>query len=238
MAGAVGSGQNLGSVAATIVNEDGLTSLWNGVSAGCQRQLVYGGVRLGIYAPIKELGLALSFAPAPIVLLSAGLLTGILGTIVANPTDVAKVRMQGGEHTSSLEAYRSILKTEGLGGMMSGLAPNMARGALVTAVEFPAFDAFNEILLSFTPGANHTMVAAYAAFLAGLVTTVVVLPVDTVKSRIMSSQSKIEVHKMAFAMAREGGIQAFYKGFQPAALRLSLFAAVMFGTKELLAGML
>lgn len=236
--GAVGSRQSLGRIAATIVEEDGLNSLWNGVSAGCQRQLLYGGVRLGIYSPIKGLGLALSFAPAPITLLTAGLITGILGTIVANPTDVVKVRMQGGEHTSSLEAYKSILKTEGLGGMMSGLAPNMARGALVTAVEFPTFDAFNQNLLSISPEANHTLVAACAAFLAGIVTTVVVLPVDTVKSRVMSSQSKITLHKMALAMARHGGIQAFYKGFQPAALRLSLFAAVMFGTKELLVGML
>src|SRR5699024_5191915 len=68
--------------------------------------------------------------------------TGAIGITVAQPTDVVKVRMQaqsrGGQplaYSSSLQAYRTIFRTEGLPGLWKGLLPNIARNSIVNVAE-------------------------------------------------------------------------------------------------------
>ena len=39
----------------TIVAEEGARSLFSGLTAGFQRQCVYGGLRVGIYVPIRNM---------------------------------------------------------------------------------------------------------------------------------------------------------------------------------------
>ena len=39
----------------TIIAEEGPLALWNGLSAGLQRQMVFAGLRVGLYVPIRDI---------------------------------------------------------------------------------------------------------------------------------------------------------------------------------------
>jgi len=40
---------------ATIAKEEGPAALWKGLTPGLHRQCVYGGLRIGLYEPVKGL---------------------------------------------------------------------------------------------------------------------------------------------------------------------------------------
>lgn len=37
----------------TIAREEGLSALWKGIIAGLHRQCIYGGLRVGLYDPVR-----------------------------------------------------------------------------------------------------------------------------------------------------------------------------------------
>ena len=72
----------------------------------------------------------------------AGMLTGAFGIMVANPTDIVKIRFQAEgkkpiaeqRYKSVTEAYKIIYKTEGgLLGFWIGIVPNIFRNSLINA---------------------------------------------------------------------------------------------------------
>lgn len=105
----------------TVAREEGAAALWKGLAPGLQRQLINGGLRIGLYDPIKT-SVANSVAGGQDTLLVkvlAGLLSGAIGISVANPTDLVKVRMQAEgrlppgvakRYTSSFNAYSTIIR--------------------------------------------------------------------------------------------------------------------------------
>ena len=62
--------------------------------AGLHRQFLFGGLRIGMYEPVKKLFMGERPAgEAPLYLkIAAGLTTGALAIMVANPTDLVKAR--------------------------------------------------------------------------------------------------------------------------------------------------
>lgn len=77
--------------------EEGPASLWKGLFAGLQRQVVFAGIRIGLYQPVRDMvvgELPPGRDPPLYKKIAAGLITGFIGISVANPTDVIKIRMQ------------------------------------------------------------------------------------------------------------------------------------------------
>jgi solute carrier family 25 uncoupling protein 8/9 len=46
-----------------------------------------------------------------------------------------------------MAAYRSIISTEGVGALWTGLGPNIARNAIINAAELASYDQIKETLL-------------------------------------------------------------------------------------------
>ena len=81
----------------TIAKEEGVFSLWNGLSAGFQRQIVFAGLRIGLYVPIRNMiagDLKPGENPTLLTKILAAMISGTIGISVANPTDVVKIRLQ------------------------------------------------------------------------------------------------------------------------------------------------
>ena len=80
--------------------------------------------------------------------IAAAMLTGTLGSVISNPTDVVKVRFlngAGGELLSprwfpTLAAYPALLREEGAAGLFRGLTPSVLRGAFIAAGELATYD--------------------------------------------------------------------------------------------------
>uniref|UniRef100_A0A3P8S7H4 Dicarboxylate carrier UCP2 n=1 Tax=Amphiprion percula TaxID=161767 RepID=A0A3P8S7H4_AMPPE len=223
----------------TMVRTEGPRSLYSGLVAGLQRQMSFASVRIGLYDSVKQ------FYTKDVGIgsrLLAGCTTGAMAVAFAQPTDVVKVRFQaqarsGGHarrYCSTIDAYRTIAKEEGVRGLWKGTAPNIARNAIVNCTELVTYDFIKDMLLKSTALTDNLPCHFVSAFGAGLCTTVIASPVDVVKTRYMNSAlgQYSSVLKCAAAMMTQEGPLAFYKGFMPSFLRLGSWNVVMFVTYE------
>lgn len=109
----------------TIFKEEGLKSLWKGIFAGLQRQIVFAGLRIGLYGPVRDMicgKMKEGQLPSLAQRIYAGLITGAFGILVACPTDVVKIRLQAEgkkpegvprKYKGSIDAYSKIVREEG-----------------------------------------------------------------------------------------------------------------------------
>ncbi len=64
-----------------------------------------------------------------------------MGSTIATPTDLVKVRLQAQRHgqkkryASTYHAFREIFHTEGVKGLYVGMGPTLQRAAIVTATQ-------------------------------------------------------------------------------------------------------
>ena len=80
-----------------VAGEEGPLALFGGLSAGLQRQLVFAGLRIGLYVPIRDMitgPLPEGQFPTMLQKVQTALITGTIAISVANPTDLVKVKMQ------------------------------------------------------------------------------------------------------------------------------------------------
>ncbi|KAG2447691.1 hypothetical protein HYH02_007151 [Chlamydomonas schloesseri] len=233
----------LGTVA-TIAREEGPGALWKGIEPGLHRQCLFGGLRIGLYEPVRNLYVGKDFKGDPPLHLkiAAGLTTGALGISIASPTDLVKVRMQSEgklaagvpkKYPSAFAAYGIIAREEGILGLWKGLGPNIARNAIINAAELASYDQIKQSLLGM--GMKDNVGTHLAAGLgAGFFAVCIGSPVDVVKSRVMGDrEGKFKgVIDCFVKTARNEGPLAFYKGFIPNFGRLGSWNVAMFLTLE------
>ena len=125
----------------------------------------------------------------------SGALSGMIGSALATPTDLVKIRYQSHKivpYTSTIEAYVEIMKADGIKGLYSGLAPTVVRASVLTAAQMSSYDQTKRYLLMNNIVSKDGFKAHLAsAFVSGLVTSIVTSPVDFVKTRVMSDKSKL-----------------------------------------------
>jgi solute carrier family 25 uncoupling protein 8/9 len=245
----------LGSGLMTMARTEGARTLFSGLDAGLMRQVVFGTLRLGLYEPIRNAlhGAESVEAPGLLVKIQAGLASGCLAMLVAQPTDVVKVRLQaqglkvlqakGGlvelRYTSAVQCLSKIAAEEGLAGLYTGLSPNLARNCIINAAELASYDQIKQTVLSsnLLSDAPHTHMIC--AFGAGFVACCVGSPVDVVKTRVMNKPLNPDgtpLYSSALDCARNilrnEGAAAFYAGFIPNFMRIGCWNCVMFVTLE------
>lgn len=233
----------------TIARQEGARSLYNGLSAGLQRQMCFASVRLGLYDSVKTVYQPLLDGNRSGGLhvgtrIAAGLTTGALAVLLAQPTDVVKVRFQAQQrtlgagtvprYTSTLQAYQMIARQEGARGLWKGTLPNVGRNAIVNVSEIVCYDIIKELILQYSLMKDSIPCHFTSAVIAGLCTTVVASPVDVVKTRYMNSTQGVYRGAVdcALRMLAEEGPAAFYKGFTPSFCRLVSWNIVMWITYE------
>ncbi|GAV74487.1 Mito_carr domain-containing protein [Cephalotus follicularis] len=232
----------LGTVA-TIAREEGLSALWKGITAGLHRQFVYGGLRIGLYGPVKTFLVGSDYVgDIPLFhKILAAFLTGAIAIAVANPTDLVKVRLQAegklpaGVHkrySGALDAYLTIIRQEGLGGLWTGIGPNIARNAIINAAELASYDQVKQTILQIPGFMDNVFTHLLAGLGAGLLAVCVGSPIDVVKSRMMGDSTYKSTLDCFIKTLKTEGIFAFYKGFLPNFGRLGSWNAVMFLTLE------
>ncbi|CAL8160678.1 unnamed protein product [Prunus armeniaca] len=176
---------------ATIAREEGLAALWNGIIPGLQRQCIYGGLRIGLYDPVKIFLVGSAFVgDIPLFhKILAALLTGALAIIVANPTDLVKVRLQAEgklpagvprRYSGAVDAYFTIVRQEGVGALWTGLGPNVARNAIINAAELASYDQVKETLLNIPGFMDNIFTHLLAGLGAGFFAVCIGSPVDVV----------------------------------------------------------
>jgi hypothetical protein len=160
--GAVMPARGLFTTAVHVVRVEGLLGMWAGVSPALIRSAMYGGMRLGLYRPLKErvlphsqtphgagagAGAGSSFQTDLDVLIrkvGAGVLSGTIGSVVAHPLDVIKVRMQAaagrGNNTRMIETANALHAEGGVRAFYAGVWTAAVRGGMLTASQAVGYE--------------------------------------------------------------------------------------------------
>lgn len=236
-----------------IGHEEGVKGLWRGAGAALLREASYSSIRMGLYEPLK-LAWTDDAAHSPLwIKVAAGSLAGTIGSAIANPTDVVMIRMQApvqapgvGTHIAGapqwqyrgpLEAFATIARTEGLRGLYRGVGPTMQRAAILNAAQIPSYDHTKYVLVK--AGVMHEGIACHlvSSMTAGLVTAIVMSPIDLIKTRIMQQAVQVggrdgvlysSTLDCFWKSLRSEGPRGLYKGFIPVWMRIGPHTIITF----------
>jgi solute carrier family 25 uncoupling protein 8/9 len=138
------------------------------------------------------------------------------------PTDLVKVRMQSEgrllpgqkpRYSGVMNAYSTIVRTEGVLGLWTGLGPAILRNSVINATELASYETAKEALV-YNFGMKDGLPAHIAAgAAAGLMATIIGNPVDVIKTRVMAARKAAELAGgAAAATAAAGGSGAAAAG--------------------------
>ncbi|CAI5760607.1 unnamed protein product [Candida verbasci] len=234
-------GQSLISMIYQIITKEGFFKIYSGLTASLLRQATYSTTRFGIYEFLKEEYIEYSHNPKPAtgILLPISMISGALGGLVGNPSDVVNIRMQNDStlpkeqrrnYKNAFDGIYKIIKTENVSSLFRGLYPNLVRGVLMTASQVVTYDIAKTLLVDkvhLDPSKKSTHFSA--SLLAGLVATTVCSPTDVVKTRIMNAKVSNE---NAFTILKDAikteGIGFMFRGWLPSFIRLGPHTIVTF----------
>ena len=205
----------------TVAKEEGVRTLYSGITAGVQRQMCFCGIRVGLYDNVKRFYGDDGHGNRPKVMIKvlASCTTATTAVLLFQPTEVVKIRFQAAgkksKYKGTLDAYRKIGKHEGVRGLWKGLSTNVARLSVVNCTEIVVYDIIKSYILYKQWMDDNIPCHFTSAITAGFITTVIASPIDVVKTRFMNSdmgQYKNPIH-CAVKMFKENGATAFYKGY-------------------------
>ena len=218
--------RNLGHALGRIAAEEGPLALFKGLVPGLQRQMVFAGIRIGLYQPVRDYYHRGPGEPPLIKKILAGLTTGAIGITVANPTDVVKIRLQAEgrlppgvprQYSGSLDAYQKILATDGISGLWRGYIPNLIRNSTICAAELASYDQIKQSILSSKLMPDGVPAHLVSGLGAGFIATVIGSPVDVLKTRVMNTKDGKPIFNgivdCLSKTIKNEGFGAFYKGF-------------------------
>ncbi|KAL4879142.1 putative phenylalanyl-tRNA synthetase alpha subunit [Aspergillus karnatakaensis] len=218
---------------AHILRHNGITGLYNGLSAAILRQLTYSTTRFGIYEEMKSRLSNGSSPPGFLTLLGMACTSGIIGGIAGNPADVLNVRMQSDaalppaqrrNYRHALHGLVQMTRTEGFSSLFRGVWPNSTRAVLMTASQLVSYDVFKRVCLENFGMKDNLGTHFTASLAAGFVATTVCSPVDVIKTRVMSaSPAESRGHNIVGLLReiiRKEGFAWTFRGWVPSFIRL------------------
>lgn len=213
-----------------IVKNNGVTGLYNGISASLLRQLSYSTVRFGVYEDLKARLTNDGKAPSSLTLVALASLSGFIGGICGNAADVLNVRMQHDaalpanlrrNYQNALHGWIRMTQEEGLRSWFRGWWPNSVRAAAMTASQLASYDAAKGVLVDGAGMRGDSLGTHFtASLLAGLVAATATNPVDVIRTRIMSSGGSHGVLAVVSGLYSSEGLRWLFRGWTPSFLRL------------------
>jgi solute carrier family 25 oxoglutarate transporter 11 len=212
----------------TMIKNEGILSIYSGLSAAYMRQCIYGTARIGLhrsfsdYLSERNQGKPLSFG----LKVASGMASGSIAVMMGTPCDVALVRMQGDSmkpmgqrrgYKNAVDAVIRVAREEGVSKLYSGLAPNILRGMAMNAGMLACFDQAKEVVCEhFThedPNKPSLKTRLIASTVAGFTASAFSLPFDLLKSRLQDGSAYTGIVDATVQIVRKEGPFAFYTGF-------------------------
>lgn len=244
---AVGLGKprrGLLATAGTMVQAEGVLSLYSGLLPSLMREASYSALRLGLYEPARGALQQLMEVPpgdtSYALKLAAGAVSGCTGAAIANPTDLVKVRLQAAAGGRVRDVVARVWRSEGgVPAFWQGVVPNVQRAALLTASQVGTYDEAKVQLKAVAGMEEGLQLHCTAAVVAGLAAALVTSPVDVAKTRLMNQQAlpaglprfRSVWHCLA-ATVRGEGVLALWKGFLPQWARIGMHTVITFTVYE------
>ncbi|KAD4889380.1 hypothetical protein R6Q59_033752 [Mikania micrantha] len=194
----------------------------------------------------------------------AGLTAALAAQVVWTPIDVVSQRLmvQGNDkslksckYMNGIDAFRKILNTDGPRGLYRGFGISVMTYAPSNAVWWASYSVVQRLVWggigSYLCKKDDDMIAdsrtvmavqGVSAAMAGGVSALVTMPLDTIKTRLQVLDNSDDnngrkgptIGQTVRNLVREGGWMAFYRGLGPRWASMSMSATTMITTYELL----
>jgi solute carrier family 25 oxoglutarate transporter 11 len=231
---------------ASIFKNEGLFGLFKGVDASAARQIVYSGVRFGMYDIFKKATGDQKGLFGVLVKCGCAAGAGAVGAFAGNPGDLAMVRMQADGklpeaerrgYKNFFDAFGRIAKTEGLASMwQTGVIPNMNRAMIITVGQLACYDTCKDILTGSLGFGENIKTHFTASFMAAFLASVLSNPVDVAKTRLMNQKAGEVLYTGTLdclkTIVKEEGALALYKGFGATFSRQCPYVVITWVTVE------
>jgi solute carrier family 25 oxoglutarate transporter 11 len=230
------------SLARHIVARDGPASLYQGLSAGLLRQIVYGTLRLGLFTTFeqfleqraRENGSSIGFRDRAL----AGITAGALAAFLGNPTEVALIQMQADalrpvherrNYSSAVNTLWRIVKADGTLALWRGVTPTVVRAMATNLGQLAFFSESKHRIQQYSKMSPEKR-SALAAFIGGFAAAFISLPFDFIKTRLQNQvtrepKSRLPVYKGVWhcfaTVVRTEGPLRFYRDFWPYFMRIA-----------------
>lgn len=221
-----------------VIAEDGVRGLWRSNFANVVRVAPYSATQFASYDYYKvKLGLDVKRqegAPKPsfqeqfMQRILCGGLAGLTATTVTHPLDLIRLRVATDKEVKGIsDAFFQILKEGGPINLYRGWVPTVVSLCPFIAVNFTAFDTIKKNIYGEDKPSTLGTLAIGAS--AGLVAQSVCHPLDTIRRRL---QMKGHTYKGLFdaikRISAEEGLQGFYRGVVPNAVKIVPNNAIRF----------
>jgi solute carrier family 25 (mitochondrial oxoglutarate transporter), member 11 len=209
--------------AKTIIKNEGLVSIYTGLSAGLLRQGTYTTSRMGIYQTLfdkfsqnRHLGFMEKFG--------IGIAAGGVSAFIGTPAEVALIRMTADGklppaerrcYKNAFNALYRICKEESVSTLWKGAGPTVARAMVVNGSQLASYSQTKEALIQNFNFKDGVGLHFCASIFAGLVTAIASLPIDIVKTRVQKATGSTNAFKIFVDIIRVEGTLALWKGFTP-----------------------
>ncbi|XP_010540080.1 PREDICTED: solute carrier family 25 member 44-like [Tarenaya hassleriana] len=263
-----------------LVRHDGLRSLYRGfgtsLTGTIPARALYMAALEVTKSNVGSVAVSLGFTEAKAAALAnavGGLSAAMAAQLVWTPVDVVSQRLmvQGGsglavnasrcKYVNGFDAFRKIVKTDGLRGLYRGFGISILTYAPSNAVWWASYSVAQRMVWGGigcyvckkdSDEANNTIkpdsktvmaVQGVSAAMAGSVSALITMPLDTIKTRLQvldgedSSSGKRcgpTIGQTVRNLVREGGWMACYRGLGPRCASMSMSATTMITTYEFL----
>eukprot|EP01024_Parvocaulis_polyphysoides_P072880 TRINITY_DN9315_c0_g2_i1.p2 TRINITY_DN9315_c0_g2~~TRINITY_DN9315_c0_g2_i1.p2 ORF type:complete len:292 (-),score=46.18 TRINITY_DN9315_c0_g2_i1:451-1200(-) len=218
-----------------LIRSEGMMGLMKGQSAAVARAVLYGGLRLGLYTPLKKQMGSEEGKSNLFVKLTAGTLSGAVAAAIANPFDLVKTRQQalGGTTVNPVKIMKQVVTEEGLMGLWKGSIPSSTRAAVLTASQCATYDEVKGIIKRASGLEESFNMHLLCSMITGVVTTTATAPVDMVKTHMFVSGNKFSSPiQCTLEIVRSEGVRGLFKGWLANYARLGPQTAIIFVVAE------
>lgn len=226
------------------VTKEGSMTMWKGATPAVCRQVVTGGIGVGLYPVVRRVYVGQESEPQMRQRICAGATTGAVAQFIASPLDVVKVRLQvqatevarGKQPTyrGMIDAFVRIGRNEGIPGYFRGLSPSLFRAAAQYGVGTATYDVVKHKLVHTRELPDTTSTHMLASVASGLASAIAGCPADVVKTRMIAQLLhggrpiyRNTLDCMLQTVAKDG-VRGMYKGFLPTWMRLAPWQLIFF----------
>eukprot|EP00587_Corethron_hystrix_P007074 CAMPEP_0113300528 /NCGR_PEP_ID=MMETSP0010_2-20120614/2119_1 /TAXON_ID=216773 ORGANISM="Corethron hystrix, Strain 308" /NCGR_SAMPLE_ID=MMETSP0010_2 /ASSEMBLY_ACC=CAM_ASM_000155 /LENGTH=257 /DNA_ID=CAMNT_0000153965 /DNA_START=62 /DNA_END=835 /DNA_ORIENTATION=+ /assembly_acc=CAM_ASM_000155 len=212
-----------------------------GLGATTLRAMTYVAFRIGMYSSVRDriVGGA-DDEPTLRDQLTAGAITGGVGSALFAPVDVVRLRMQAdagsvcGEsgrlltglrrgaaprHNSTFRAFGEIVRTEGAASLYRGAHAAVARATLLSSSQLASYENLKlRIRAALNLEEEVAVLHLGCALISGLIAQTVIQPFDTMRSFLMASSTG-SLSALGPLIRTEGLFKWAYRGYLPAMAR-------------------
>ena len=216
------SGGGIGTTVSGIFKSEGITSFWKGLPFAYGREISYTSVKLGAYAPVRDMMGANEPGASVFLKFLAGAITGGTGSVIGNPFDVLKTLAQANKDKAVpiTTLVGTMYKDQGIGGFYRGVEVNVMRACVLNATKMGCYDIAKGYVSSSTGWSRKDARTAFcSSFIAGFFMTCTVAPWDMLRTKLMNQPTDKKIYTgftdCLVKTVKTDGILSLWRGFIP-----------------------